>query len=147
MGGEKFKITQDEFKQIGNSKGAVYIKSADSWINMSTVATIYPEKNQNDILDRKQLTTGILHDGTRVIRHFGSWVDASQEVPDDNGNYKKIQLDPEYYPEVALDKVFTEKEYQEIKQLGTEEKLQLLIGNDSRAKRLGENKGFQKLID
>lgn len=50
----------------------------------------------------KVQTEGRLHDGTRVVRLNGRWVDA--------GN-PSLVLDASYYPEVASDEVMTEEEY------------------------------------
>ena len=54
------------------------------------------------VIAKKEITEGRLHDGTRVIKRFGQWVDA--ENPD-------VRLDRGYYPEIANDTVMSEEEF------------------------------------
>lgn len=56
------------------------------------------------VIAMKEITEGRLHDGTRVIKKFGQWVDKLN--PD-------VQLDARYYPEIARDEVLSEEMYQE----------------------------------
>lgn len=101
-GGETYIITEKEAQELmlGEKKGLVGINSLKGVINMSFVSSIVPE----DKIDRSKITTGVLHDGTRVVKHFGKWVDAFD--PD-------IKLDPKYYPEIADDTVLSLAEYEE----------------------------------
>ena len=63
------------------------------------------------VIAKKEITEGRLHDGTRVIKRFGEWVD--KHNPD-------VKLDYSYYPELANDTVQSEEEYS--KQLKLENK-------------------------
>lgn len=113
FGGGTIKITEKEFKAIANSGDdeMIYISSIKNLINKKTIAHCYPESQADEIEDKKQQMLGILHDGTLVRRHFGQWVMAYDEVPDDNGKYVPVKLDPAYYPEIAMDIVPSSEEY------------------------------------
>ncbi len=54
------------------------------------------------VIAKKEITQGRLHDGTRVIKQFNQWVDASNP---------EVKLDYSYYPELANDTVLSEEEY------------------------------------
>lgn len=73
-----------------------YITIQGAFILTSSVSGIYPE----EALEKHE--TGRLHDGTKVIKKFGAWVDARN--PD-------VRLDAAYYPEIARDEVLTELEW------------------------------------
>jgi len=107
--GDKFTITEKEAFDLlkGDSKGQVGIMSLRGSLNMSHVVYILPE----DKIDRSKMTSGILHDGTRVIKRFGEWKDA---------NNPEVKLDYNYYPELGTDEVLTEDEYQNKKLLNQE---------------------------
>jgi hypothetical protein len=99
MSKTEVKITQEEYQRLISSKatGLVFIESLKGTINLNSVEFILPEN-----LVIKEITSGRLHDGTRVIKKFGSWVDAGN--PD-------LKLDPTFYPEIANDTVQSEEEY------------------------------------
>ncbi len=112
-GGEVYMVSEEEAKELmlGEKKGLTGINSLRGVINMSFVLSIVPA----DKIDRSKMTQGVLHDGTRVIKRFGEWKDASN--PD-------VSLDYDYYPELLLDGgVLTEEEYKEL--LSLEEKILL----------------------
>jgi hypothetical protein len=98
--GEKYFITEDEAKNIAlaGSKGLTYVPSIPGYINLSFVSSVIPE----DKIDRSKITTGVLHDGTRVIKRFGEWKDA---------NNPELHLDPQFYPEILKDEVMSEEQY------------------------------------
>jgi hypothetical protein len=149
MDGERFLITDQEAQQAMVSKEErLFINSVKSWINMKSVCAIYPEHISDEIMDKKELQHGVLHDGTKVRRLFGEWVDAYNQVADDNGKYCPVRLDPQYYPEVVLDLVFTEQEYERIKGLTSGERLNLLIERDEdRFRRLkNQTNGLEKVL-
>lgn len=54
------------------------------------------------VIAKKEITQGRLHDGTKVIKQFNQWVDASNP---------EVKLDYSYYPELANDTVKSEEEY------------------------------------
>lgn len=128
MSGDKIKITEDEYKMLLNSSGLVAFPSCGVTVNTSRIESVYAENHPDVIEDNQNQMYGRLHDGTRVRRHFGVWVDADNQTVDDKGNYVPIRIDPNYYPEVASDSVFTEAEYEKIKHLPREEKLKLVSG-------------------
>ena len=92
MSGDTLEITDDEAKNITGKSGLVFVPSLKGLLNLSSVESVLPEeaiKNKNE---------GWLHDGTKVVKQFGIWVDAKN--PD-------IRLSYEYYPELAKDEVFS----------------------------------------
>lgn len=92
-------ITEEEYQKIISSKasGLIFIESLKGTINLNSVEFILPEN-----LVKKDLNQGRLHDGTRIIKKFGGWVDA---------NNPGVQLDYSYYPELGTDEVMSEEEY------------------------------------
>ena len=137
MSGETYKINQSEYQIIIKADKGIFLPRLKVFINKSSISTAYPEHLAGEIEERKTQQTGILHDGTPVRRHFGQWVDATNQTPDDKGNYSPVILDPYYYPEIVLDLVPTEKEFVGIKHLPTNERLKLIIsGHEDRLKRL-----------
>ncbi len=94
-------ITEEEYQKIISSKasGLVFIESLKGTINLNSVESILPEN-----LVKKELASGRLHDGTRVIKNFGRWEDMANP---------KLTLSAEHYPELIKDEVMSEEEYQE----------------------------------
>lgn len=105
MSKTEVKITEEEYKRILASKasGRIFIESLKGTINLNSVESILPED-----LVKKEITEGYLHDGTKVIKQFGSWKDASNP---------EIKLDYNYYPELATDEVMLKEEYAEYKKV------------------------------
>jgi hypothetical protein len=67
--------------------------------------------------NRQNQKTGILHDGTRVKRHFNDWVLNLPFYPDDNGVMCPIlPSDMNMYPEMRLNKIASEEEYEMMQQ-------------------------------
>lgn len=79
---------------IEQKRGHVQVRGA--LLPCSSIA-IYPDEFWAD--REKQ---GRLHDGTRVVREFGRWVDARDP---------KVHISWEHYPELANDEVLTESEW------------------------------------
>jgi len=104
--GDKYYITEQEAINISKfeSKGLILVPSVKGYINLSFVQSVIPE----DKIDRSKITSGRLHDGTRVIKKFGEWKDADN--PD-------VYLDPRFYPELLTGDIKTEEEFQTIKLL------------------------------
>ena len=116
MDGNKYKITDDEYKNINKAGNMVHFKSINCVINKNRIEAIYPEHNADKIEQRKNQDIGYLHDGTRVKRYFGQWVDVyNTSFDEDTGKPVPIKFDHDYYPEVAVDNVATEEEYREIR--------------------------------
>lgn len=93
MSGDLLDITEEEVKNIQSKKGLVYVPTLNGFINLSSIESVLPAcavKNPNE---------GYLHDGTKVVKKFGIWVDTSN--PD-------VKLDYNYYPELAKDEVYQE---------------------------------------
>lgn len=99
----QFDLTDDEFQS--------FIKSLENgkrvWIPrlkvfLSDMFIWAGEKPKGEIIH------GRLHDGTKVIKRFGEWKDAS------NPN---VILDQSYYPEIAKDEILNEEEYANAKLL------------------------------
>ena len=93
MSGDVLEITDQEALNIQGKSGLVFVPSVKGLINLSSVESVLPVgvlKNTNE---------GYLHDGTKVVKKFGIWVDANN--PD-------VKLDYSYYPELARDEVLAE---------------------------------------
>jgi len=102
--GEKYLITEEEASKILKLKGLTFVPSINGYINLSFTISVIPE----DKIDKSSAKTGVLHDGTRVVKRFGEWK---------NVNNPSAILDAKFYPEVARDEVLTELEYNETKLL------------------------------
>jgi len=137
--GPEFRVTESEYEDILKSDKEIYIPRTGVYISKSSISTAYPEQLVDEIEERKQQKTGILHDGRRVKRHFGEWVLADGCYADDDNNYHPIKIDPEYYPEVAKDCVMTEKEFEKVKNLSIEERKKLIGGGNKNQNREGSS--------
>lgn len=102
-------LTQNEYAELMR-KGNVACKNSGVFVNLKSVADAFPEEATKGVENRENQTHGILHDGTRVIRQFGEWVDADS-LTDERGLHT-VRLDPTYYPEVARDLVPTPEEFE-----------------------------------
>ena len=102
MSKDELFITKEEYQKIISSKaaGLIFIERLKGSINLNSVETILPE----DLVPKKEITSGRLHDGTRVVKKFGEWKDA---------NNPNVSLNYSYYPELVTDGVLSEEEYQE----------------------------------
>ena len=91
MSGDTLEITNEEAKNITGKSGLTYVPSLNGLLNLSSVESVLPDsaiKNKNE---------GWLHDGTKVIKQFGVWVDAKNP---------EVRLNYDFYPELAKDEVF-----------------------------------------
>ena len=146
MDGNKYKITEDEYKKAIIGDGLLVFKSCGVTINKSRIESIFPEAMADDVEKKNAQQTGRLHDGTRVIRHFGEWVDADSMAIDNKGNCVHVRLDRAYYPEVASDKVFTEEEYEQAKALPIEERRLMLADGKTHRQKSKELTSISKLM-
>ncbi len=138
MDGSTLQITEDDFNNLLDKKGLVAIKSAGEIINMSSVSRIVPYHKSDELEDKKNQKEGVLHDGTMVIRYFGSWY--LDDEFDENGKPMR-RIDSEHYPEVQRDCVPTRKEYQlKYKSLPREERLKLIISGTEEPREGGVKK-------
>lgn len=147
MGGEKITITEDEYKTIlATPSGFIAFPSCGVTINASRIESVYPESSADVIEEKRNQQLGVLHDGTQVRRHFGQWVDATNQVPDDKGNYNPIKIDPEYYPEVARDCVPSPEEFEKkYRALPVIERLALMIQGTIAPRLSNPSVGFQSV--
>ncbi len=128
MSGETFLVNLEEYQGIIKSTSPIFLSRLEVFINKSSISTAYPESSANDVEKKRDQQMGVLHDGTRVRRHFGEWVDATGQVPDDNGKYQTIKIDPNYYPEVARDCVPTVEEFEKnLRHLPTSQRLAFIL--------------------
>lgn len=106
MSGDKYLITEEEFKKFSTlkEKGLVFIPSVGGLINISSIETVIAE----NMIDKSNLKEGYLHDGTKVIKKFGSWV--MPDKPD-------LRLDPHYYPEIITDDIFINNPREDVKRI------------------------------
>lgn len=107
MNKEKFKITEQEFRQLANVNGKVYVKSCDSLINTSMIECGYSESREKEVEQKKQ-QYGVLHDGHKVEKVFGKWKSCSN--PD-------ATIDANYYSEILEDRVMTPEEFENQKSI------------------------------
>jgi len=116
MSGTIIKVSEEEYKKIRTYKsGLIHLNSGKSF-NASSVDSIIPESDY--LIENKGSNIGVLHDGQSVIRKFGVWYI-------NDGSFQ-IAVDPNYYPEIAQDKVFSPQEYEQYKSLPEEEKMKML---------------------
>lgn len=114
MSGETYTITDDEAKALmlaSKTKQMVVINSLKGTINTASISEIVPH-------DRIERVEGRLHDGSKVVKKFGSWVDAENH---------DVRLDYLYYPELKHDAVFSEEEWEEMKGKTKNERLDALL--------------------
>ena len=134
MDGNRFEITDQEYQNLNaTSSQLAHFPSINTVINKNRIESIYPKSTADDVEARKVQQTGVLHDGTKVIRRFGEWVVAGETAIDDIGNYVPIKLNKDYSPEVARDCVATEAEYKKV--LAGEKYYELVGYNPERNKR------------
>lgn len=137
--GGTLKITAEEHKNLIGKEGLVFLKSLGESLNISDIARIVPYHKADELEDKQKQTEGVLHDGSMVIRHFGSWYLDGEF--DGNGKPTR-RIDPTYYPEVARDVVPTKKEFEtKYKALPRKERLSLMC-EDTEAPRIG---GMEKV--
>src|SRR5574343_223248 len=89
----QFTLTDEEFNNdltSFNQGKSVYVKRLDVSLSPFYKWAGNPPTKQDE---------GYLHDGTKVVKKFGIWVDASN--PD-------CKLDYNYYPELSKDEVLSE---------------------------------------
>lgn len=93
-GNTKFELTEEEFK---NALPA-FNQGKNVWVERLQVhlTPFYKWAGKKPLTSN---TEGYLHDGTKVIKKFGIWVDAKDS---------NIKLDYNYYPELVRDEVLTD---------------------------------------
>ena len=133
INGDRTTVTEEEFRNLVGKTGLVFVPSTGETINLSSVSHILPA--ESDELDRSKQTNGVLHDGTRVMKQFGEWVDA--DSPIDERGLRTVRLDPKYYPEVARDCVPTPQEFErEYRALPIAERKAKMLAGKTEAPRL-----------
>ena len=146
--GGRFDINEKEAKTIASAANDQTITLTRLGIVVpKRMVIMYPETNQP--IDRREQKVGVLHDGTPVRRHFGEWVDY-QSMPDDKGGYTPVRLSLEYYPEIAMDRVASPEEYQQIRagnadyyeflKIGPNDRLRMKAGFVPMSRLLGQKK-------
>jgi len=147
MSGETYLVNKSEYLIIMEADKGIFVPRLEAFINKASISTAYPENKSNEIEDKKNQQTGVLHDGTQVRKHFGQWVDANNQVPDDKGNYQPLNLDSNYYPEVARDCVPTREEFEKnYRLLKPSERLQLMLKGSS-PERIGGMESVGELLN
>lgn len=128
INGDRHVLTREQYHDLQN-EGEVFTALGVNILKRS-MSNAYPEDMAGEIEDRSKQKTGILHDGTRVIKQFGIWVDANSPT-DERGNHT-VHLDPVYYPEASRDLVPSPEEFErEYRQLPAQERLEkMLVSSD-----------------
>ena len=149
MSGEKYSVNKSEYQAIMKADKGIFVPRLEVYINKSSISTAYPLEKADEIEDRKMQMTGVLHDGTKVKRHFGVWVDMQDSIPDDEGKYQPIKIDPEYYPEVAKDCVATEQEFEKVRSLPLEERKSIIFGlkGGKKPTQINKSQSIGELLD
>ena len=144
----KIDVYDNEIEKILNGikeKDQIIVLKNGVFNSSSFVAII----NEDEEPNRKE---GILHDGSIVVRYFGSWyLDGDF---DENGKPRR-RIDSAYYPEVQRDCVPTKKEFElKYRSLPRKKRLELMIKGTKEPrmgdlKQIGETLGSQvkKLIN
>jgi len=101
MSGKKYKIEAETANKLVGKQGLVFINEINCAINLNSVEVVEPEDVAQKT-NKEMMKEGRLHDGTKVIKKFGKWVDAYN--PD-------VNFDLSYYPELAKDEIMSEEEY------------------------------------
>lgn len=112
INGRKFVITDEECQTLLGKNGLVAIKSIGAVVNTASISCIISEKaaQTSDLLkDRSKQTHGVLSDGTKVIRQFGSWYVVNNEL-DDHGRYL-TRPDAMVYREISTDIIASPEEW------------------------------------
>lgn len=143
MNGDRHTINEEQLKNLVLGDGLCVLKSGEG-IQKSRVENFFPETMETQIEEKRDMQTGRLHDGTRVKRHFGQWVDDGGMMIDDKGNYQPVRIDPNYYPEVARDCVASETEFEKLQALPPAERLKIMLGGKE-VKQLQGSDGLQKI--
>lgn len=140
MNGESTTITEEEYRRLQGKTGLVFVPSTGETINMASVSHILPF---DETPDRSAQKMGVLHDGTRVMRQFGEWVDL--DSPIDERGLHTVRLDVAYYPEIARDCVPTVAEFErEYRALPSAERLTKMLAAKPEPPRLSG--GFQPMV-
>lgn len=145
IGGQTFIVGEKDYIGILKGDGLIVLKDLGITISKSSISSIFPENLAKEDETKKPLTFGVLHDGTKVRKHFGEWVDATFTAVDDNGRIAPVRFDLSYYPEIAKDSVFSVEEYEKIKHLPKDNKKQILLGKQSDNRQIGFTK-IQNLL-
>jgi hypothetical protein len=96
----QFELTEEEFKgalTAFNSGKNVWVERLK--VHLSPFYKWAGEK------PKSMINIGRLHDGSRVKKVNGQWVDLIDS---------SIKIDPSYYPEIAKDEVMSEEDWQEM---------------------------------
>ena len=134
------KVYDDEVEKVLNA-----VKEKDTIVQLKNgvfnTSYFVAIANEGELEDNKNQKEGMLHDGTPVIRHFGSWyLDGDF---DDKGTPRR-RIDSEYYPEVRRDCVFSRQQFNQIEHLSRKKRLEIILGK-SNQRLLISNKGLQKI--
>lgn len=138
--GGQIKITEFEYKkllELWQKEDKFAFPSNGQLIDKKLINRILSiddyeaEKTASNIEKKRKQQIGILHDGIKVVKHFGRWVKADTAYYDDAGNlfYEGTEFDFNYYSELALNKVKTPEEYFEWK--NSKENLPYLPSGDN----------------
>jgi hypothetical protein len=136
FGGDIIEITQDEYRAIQGKTGLFFLKRLSRTINIAGVKQILPKKDYlSDEMEERRSTQkeGVLHDGRKVIKHFGVWYHIDGDY-DDRGNPLSRPYE-KWYPEVARDCIPTVAEYHQLyAHLPKPERLKAILTRFSPAK-------------
>jgi len=115
FGGATIEITQEEYRSILGKNGFVFLKNQSQTINTAGIKRIVPKKVYViDEMEERRSTQkdGVLHNGRRVIKHFGVWYHEDGDY-DERGNPLSRPYE-KWYPEVARDCIPTVSEYHQL---------------------------------
>lgn len=119
----EYQVTQEELGAILQGNGLIHIRRLGVGISKSAISNYGPSEN----IKRNLGATGVLHDGTFVVRQFGQWYLQSGDR-DEGGRYLNV-IDSRHYPEVSYDCVPSPQDYQGMASLPRSERLKLIVGD------------------
>jgi len=142
INGQRYDITEAEYKTTLGKSGMAFFPSIKVTINMSSVSCIEPKGFGDKAVDRTKQLEGVLKDGTRMIKQFGRWYCADGQR-DDQGRLC-TEVDPTYYPEINSGMLPTPEEYaQEFKALPVEQWKARLVGDNIERTQLLEGRSSE----
>lgn len=144
---KQVQVTETELKSIlsASDDKLVHISRLGIGINKKTIVCYQPQSTADLMEERKNNREGVLHDGSRAIKHFGVWYDPYGQL-DEKGN-PLSRYDERYYPEVARDCVPSPSEYySKYEKINDPDKrLQMILASAGYDNRPRIDSGMQKI--
>lgn len=144
----EFTITDEEAavvaKAINDGKQKA-ITIQGNLLTLSSISMLLKQEHVKRKFDTNH-KIGVLKDGRRVIKQYGTWYLMNPDFQDDNGNYTG-RPDPDDCPEVRFDCVPSVRDYEQVFwELPVEQWAQLLLESNPIARLNGpRTQGLEKI--